>query len=190
MTSIGHSKPLSHYLRRTRKKLDWFAEKFGIQKQEDWYSLTVGDLQRTKKSYFLDRYENGSLCSTLQALYPEFDWNPFLFNNVPRRYWFVKENQTKLFDWIGEVLEVQKFEDWYKVTVKDIRSLGYGSLLSEFYSGSLFSALQNVYPQYDWNFVHCVSPPHNYSLKMDPRLIQQSLQDALRDVEVGKTSSR
>jgi len=41
-------------------------------------------------------------------------------------------------------------EDWYNASPDDVRNNGGGGLLTHYYSGSLSSALQTIYPKHDW----------------------------------------
>jgi hypothetical protein len=63
------------------------------------------------------------------------------------------ENQRKFFDWLGEQLGCEEFEDWYSVKLEDCIELGASKLLSIY--GSFPTALQTVYPErtvYPWKF--------------------------------------
>jgi hypothetical protein len=48
---------------------------------------------------------------------------------------------------IGNTLNVNKLEDWYTVTPRDIKQNG-GSQILQFYKGSLALMLKTAYPEY------------------------------------------
>lgn len=60
-------------------------------------------------------------------------------------------------DWIGEQLNIEIQEDWYKVKSTDILQKGGFSFVSKYYNGSLRQCLSSLYPEYtwhDWLFSH------------------------------------
>jgi hypothetical protein len=85
---------------------------------------------------------------------------PWRFQKVSKGFWKKIKNQKDFMDWAGKELNVQDKEDWYKVTsevdhktyfklkFKDLENLG--TLLKTVYSGSLYSLLSTVYPEYNW----------------------------------------
>jgi hypothetical protein len=131
-----------------RKTLDYIAQLLGIQKYEDWFHVRASDVRRLNRA-IMDPFQQ-SLHSTLQAYYPEFEWNPLLFHYVPHNLWLLKENHRKMMDLIGEYLGVEKQEDWYHLTLEDVHEAGGHGLLYNYYNNSLFNALQSIYPEFDW----------------------------------------
>lgn len=55
------------------------------------------------------------------------------------------ENRKKFLDEVAKTLEIEHASDWGKVTTAQVYELGGGSLLSNYYNGSLFACLQSVY---------------------------------------------
>lgn len=130
--------------------MDRVAEKLGIERQEDWYLATSEDLRDLGADNLLHRYYNDSFSLALQSIYPEFEWCLFHFVSVPQNYWKAKDNQKKMFDWMADQLGIQVQQDWYSVSLEDIHLLGGQGLLTNYHSNSLFSALQYVYPDFEW----------------------------------------
>lgn len=52
---------------------------------------------------------------------------------------------------MAERLNCKTLDDWYNVTVDDIHQCGGGGLLSRVFNGSLFKALQSIYPDHEWH---------------------------------------
>jgi hypothetical protein len=139
-----------------RKKMDSIAEQLNIQKQEDWYSVTVKQVRALGGTYLLDNYDNStnsSLFEALKSVYPEYDWDPIHSNKHSASFWQDTKNQRRYMDWIAEQLDIQTQHDWYKITVKQVQQLG-GSSALETHKNSLFMTLQSVYPEYKWNRLH------------------------------------
>jgi hypothetical protein len=135
-------------LQNQKKYLEWFVKQQNIQKMEDWYKLQITDLKKNGAKGLLAKYNN-SLYKLLSTIYPEYDWKPWLFQRVPRSYWANLDNQKKYLEWIKIKFNIQKFDDWYKLTAKDIKDNGGAGLLFH-YNGSLFQTLKIIYPEYDW----------------------------------------
>jgi len=77
--------------------------------------------------------------------------NP-LYYYTPRKKpilsWKEKELALKIFDSISEKLHVANLEDWYRVSVEQLKKLGLNGF-GKF--GSLETALLNAYPNYVWD---------------------------------------
>jgi hypothetical protein len=138
-----------------RQQLDSIARQFKIQTQQDWYSTSQTISQSTAFN------KKGSLFAALQTAYPEFKWLEFLVRPCPRSYWRKKSNHKKVMDWIAEKLDIQMQQDWYDVTGLQVKQLGAKVLINKYYSGSLFSALQSIYPQYIWDPQQLTATPRS-----------------------------
>lgn len=165
-----------------RKFMDWISEQLGIVKQDDWFSITVDNVRKLGGMSVLNPYYNGSLYLTLKSVYPEFEWNPLLFSGVPHSHAQQHKHQKfrEYFDRIGESLHVQKQEDWYQCKLRGVRSMA-SSIIDE-YNGSLFTALCNIYPEYEWNPMNFKFPPRNYVEKIDFRSIRESLEECTDEI--------
>jgi hypothetical protein len=53
-------------------------------------------------------------------------------------------------DWLGTQLGVKSREDWYKVKPKDAVQKDHGSMINNYYGGSLIKALQTIYTDTPW----------------------------------------
>jgi hypothetical protein len=184
--SIQQYKPHSHWKskKNQRKLLDRIAEQLGIRCQEDWYTITGKEVMELGASSIMSSYYNNSLMTTLQAVYSEFEWNPLMFENAPKSCVEEKKKiqHRNAFNRASEALGIECQSDWYGVTGKHIKPLEIEDLISEHYNSSLFHALKSVYPEYDWNPLHCESPPLNYWKQLDKREISAALDEALESV--------
>ncbi len=93
--------------------------------------------------------------------------------HAPKRgYWKSINNQKAFFENLatksGELLILQAsltllgindYNDWYTVGYKQILLHGGGSLLQQ-YGGSLFRALQAIFPQHQWTSYRFSNPHH------------------------------
>lgn len=131
----------------------------------EWYVVcTYDDVLLSENGMYV-----GSRLGMLQSVFPEYNWRPVEFIQVPKGYWASLKNQRNLFDTIGIRNGVQHYEDWYMVgwhnivnihNSSDIRSSGNGgsagsirsgSSVLEYFGGSTVSAIQHIYPEYQWN---------------------------------------
>jgi hypothetical protein len=77
----------------------------------------------------------------LQAIYPDYvqttkTTKPQTTKQLPRGYWQDKENQKKFFDQLAIKWNIQKPEDWNKMTCDMVVKEG-GSFIYKYYNGSL-----------------------------------------------------
>jgi hypothetical protein len=62
--------------------------------------------------------------------YPEVDWKPWLFIQVPHGFWNKLENQRDFFKYAEKHFNIQSPEDWYQVTTVSFNSIGGTHLLA------------------------------------------------------------
>jgi hypothetical protein len=149
-----------------KKFFDQLASKLNIRNNDDWNKVTTRAVRKEGGDYFINQYYNGSLkqgmlskklfliLKALQAVYPDY-----VPTANPRGFWKDKENQKKFFDRLAIKWNIQKPEDWRKVTYDTVLKEG-GRFVARYYSGSIqegtdcnvidltFKALQAVYPAY------------------------------------------
>lgn len=89
------------------------------------------------------------LYDALIDAYPEHKFLVWRFSYVPRSFWRSRENQRAVLDWIGDQLGVQKFDDWYYVTLEQI-SAHRGARLIALHGDSLSATLRALYPEHTW----------------------------------------
>lgn len=142
-----------------KNALEKVGVELGVKKMEDWYNISVVDVQ--KKANFINRYYNGCLATALQQLYPEHPWDPFRFKVIPKNYWDNEDNQRKYFERIGKELGVTKLDDWYNVS-QDVVRRNKGSFILNKYNGSVFAALQKLYPEHNWDPLRVSKAPRGF----------------------------
>lgn len=104
--------------------------------------------------------ENSHLRTLFQSVLPHLPWNVNRFVTVPKNHWKSIANQRKMFDEIGNALEVTSPDDWYSVTIeKVLRVEGSGGLLVT-YKNSLSDALKAIYPEHEWKSYRFSATPH------------------------------
>jgi hypothetical protein len=54
----------------------------------------------------------------LSAVYPEYDWLPWLFVNTPKNFWRDDKNKRKFLDWASNQFAVKEPSDWLKISEK------------------------------------------------------------------------
>lgn len=81
----------------------------------------------------------------------------------------------KQLDWIGEKYNVQSQQDWFKVTLKEVRQMG-GSSLLDAHRNSLTKSLSSLYPEFDWSssFQSIRSHPERRKRRSESRLTMVS----------------
>ena len=131
-----------------RKVLDHFAKENNFKSSNDWYSIRVRDIRKSKGLSVLFRYKG--LMDTLKNVYPEIEWDEILKETHTKNYWRSEENQRNFLDKLFIRLGFNKMEDYYKLNNKDIKLHGGGPLL-KLYNDSFYNALVKLYPDYHWD---------------------------------------
>lgn len=120
---------------------------------DDWYRITQHEIQKWGGGGLLVMYYQGSPFRALQAIYPDHKWMPWRFGQAPKGTWdTIKSDvneQKRVIQWLSEKLSVKYLEDWYRVSLSQIRKLApMGGIQS---IGMLGDLLQSVYPEFPWD---------------------------------------
>jgi hypothetical protein len=66
-----------------RNYIQWLAKELKITNMEDWYKVKHRDLRQIDSGMLQTCYGN-SLPNALKTLYPDYDWKPWKFTQVPK----------------------------------------------------------------------------------------------------------
>lgn len=119
---------------------------------EDWYSVTQKDFLDNYGEGLLTKY--GSVVKIIVKLYPDHPWEIWKFNCVGKHFWADKSNQLKFMLQLGEKLNFESMDDWYKITRADIIDSG-GSRLLQIYRSSPARTVMSIFNQHkflEWKF--------------------------------------
>eukprot|EP01125_Pyxidicula_operculata_P020286 TRINITY_DN7472_c0_g1_i1.p1 TRINITY_DN7472_c0_g1~~TRINITY_DN7472_c0_g1_i1.p1 ORF type:complete len:592 (-),score=76.57 TRINITY_DN7472_c0_g1_i1:48-1700(-) len=115
---------------------------------EDWYNVKATDF-KTHGYFGILRKYNSSPVVALQAIYGDYEWEPWRFMKVPPNYWNELSNRRKYLDYLAKTLKIKKMSDWYRITLNDIK-LNQGSGLIHRFE-RIYDLLINTFPEYSWN---------------------------------------
>jgi hypothetical protein len=143
-------RPKNYWKDNQMKKLhlDRIANQLGIQKLDDWYSVTWNQIH--SKVPFLCNYYNSSIIQMLSDLYPEHKWDPLKFTHVPRGYW-QNINTEKHFQQIlvglGAQYNVQELRDWYHLPPQELKLF---QRVAKSIHGSVSKMIERWFPETNW----------------------------------------
>jgi hypothetical protein len=126
--------------------VDWLGKQLCIKDLKDWYNVTYREVSKNRGGGLLKKYR--SLSRLLVETFPHFDWQLWRFQHASYGLW---NNQIKCKEhihWLENQLGIQRLEDWYTKTSREIIQHGGGGLLK--YFGSIQSALKFSYPEFEW----------------------------------------
>lgn len=124
-------------------------------------NYNLKNIKNLNGSWLLIKYNN-SLQALLSAVFPDYEWLPWKFDQCPRNYWNNVENQRRFVDWVGNQLGVKEMSDWYKYTLQQFTSFGSSGLIYNHYNSSLYLLLSSIYPNYEWLPWRFVNTPRNF----------------------------
>jgi hypothetical protein len=102
--------------------LQSLTRELSIEKPTDWFNLTPELLRQYQADHILRDYDN-SIPIMISQVFPEYKLFPWQFKKVPRNFWASVVNQKQFIDWLSVKLNINKQEDWYRVTY-DVTFLG------------------------------------------------------------------
>ena len=85
----------------------------------------------------------------LSTIYPNEQWDPLDFAHISRNYWNNSENIVKFLNSMKKKYKITKKEDWYRISLLQIRGENGAGLIRTF--GSLYSILRIAYPDEKWD---------------------------------------
>ncbi len=133
-----------------RKYAIWLGKELGYEKMEDWYNFNRSDATTSgRRGHGIFNYYNGSPIQFVIDIFPEYEWLEWKFNFVPQGYWKNINNLKKYAIWLGKELGYNKREDWYKLTLKDIRA-GCGCGAEKRFKSSTALFVMKVFPEFNW----------------------------------------
>jgi hypothetical protein len=132
-----------------RRYLLWLGERLGFREMDDWYALTVSDLQRNCGARLCSRHWRSSPMVAVKECFPGHEWHEWLFAHVPRGFWDVRANRHQFMRWLGRQLGFRRPRDWYRICQNDIEAHGGRTLLKR--CPSMYDLMQEYLPQLDWS---------------------------------------
>ena len=128
--------------------VEWLFEKLNYRTEEDKYNLSYKDFEDNNGISLLANYYNSSPSLLLSSLYPEVEWIPWKFKQVPNNFWNDTNNHKVYVEWLYKELNFNCMEDWYSVS-RETFDIYSGNGIVRIY-GTYFRLLKFVYSDYDW----------------------------------------
>ncbi len=85
-------------------------------------------------------------------IYPEHKWSPWKFRHTPRRAWNKEENVRSFLETLSKDFEIEKPDNWYRISKRSIIAKRGGQLLSQ--HGGLLPLLAKYFPEHDWPSIY------------------------------------
>ncbi len=157
-----HRVPTGFWCRSGNRRafMEWLERKLRIREPEDWYQLTSGTVRRLGGTTLLSRYYGHSVHTMVSDYVPWYDFKEWLFPVAPSGFWKDAANRRRYLAWLGEKLGYHEFEDWYQLTMKDVKR-NRGVTLSRMYCHP-YTLLKTHFPKYEWLEWRFSSTPHNF----------------------------
>lgn len=130
--------------------LDEASKRLGIKTWEDWYQVSYGSLVKLNEgSRHLAHFSSPRKLIT--SVYPQYPWNNLRFSTKrPRNFWNDSANRLRVIQNLTKVLKIKEWEDWYRVSHKDIIAVGAQGLLGR-KDRSLSKLIASLLPDYPWD---------------------------------------
>eukprot|EP01127_Copromyxa_protea_P020016 TRINITY_DN6614_c0_g1_i2.p1 TRINITY_DN6614_c0_g1~~TRINITY_DN6614_c0_g1_i2.p1 ORF type:complete len:524 (+),score=59.77 TRINITY_DN6614_c0_g1_i2:3-1574(+) len=163
--SVPLKKPNGYWNDNNHKRLllDALTKDLKIEQPSDWTKVKLRDIKKNN-AWSLLLQHGGSLQKTLQAVYPETDWNSIFLagKKLPRGYWKDPTNQRQF--WLQHATDrgIKSLDEWYKVSGTELKKLkGTASYILSLHGDSLAKALKVAFPEHDWILGRFLYPPKN-----------------------------
>ena len=147
------------------KFMDNLFIKLNLKSIDDWGFISK-NLIRENGGLSLLRFYKGNFTLLLHTIYPNFPMENIdkeLKLKLKLNYFKSIENQKEFLDNLFIKFNLKSFDNWRKITRKNIRENGGYSLLSQYKNDNMKKILTSIYPNYPWensifNFRYNLSP--------------------------------
>src|SRR5256885_592636 len=112
------------HLQVQRDYFDRLSKDLQLKELDDWYRVKVSEVRKRKGSVLLSRYYNDSLFQALSSVYPEYNRQPWKFDTTFQKWSGDPQLIRKYMEWLAGELNVKNLDDWYSVTLSDIKLQG------------------------------------------------------------------
>ncbi len=136
-------------LENRRDYLLWLGQKLRFRRMKHWYRLTHADILSHGGGGLANVYWHGSPVCAVKECFPEYDWQEWLFIQVPAGFYDDLQNNRRYMAWLGTQLGFRKIDDWYRVTTADFQKHRGGACLMD-HRSSASQFVAACYPEYDW----------------------------------------
>ena len=110
-----------------RTFFDYFYNKYGFTSMEQWYSVKNANIREEKGASLLRIY--GSLFRALQVAYPEYSWDIYRSSARKTKHFEDPENIRNFILRVMRIYSVEREDDWYRISRRQIKRSGGGNLL-------------------------------------------------------------
>ena len=128
-----------------RKFMDNLFIKLQLETKDDWIFVSQCKFIKNQGKSLLFHYYDKDMQKMLKSIYPDHDWN-FSIADLS-----LIDNQRKLMQKIFKDLNLEKNDDWLKVSRYQLLLHG-GRKLLQIYGNDWKLILKEIYPKHDWNF--------------------------------------
>ena len=151
-----------HERRNRVTYMNWLGTKLGFVRYEDWYQIRNQDFRRNRGATLLNRFYRSSVLEAMRDMLPDYAWLPWLFSKAPRGFWDEAENRRAYMKWLQGTLQLETEENWYQLTEESFNENRGAGLLTNYYHGSILSALEEYRPDIDWKPWRFRKVPNGY----------------------------
>jgi hypothetical protein len=145
-----------------RKYLEWLGYKLGYLTQDDWYHIEWRDFVDNAGQGLLVSHFGGSPSKAVMQTFREYEWHPWLFARTHQHFWKDKRNRIDYLKWIGRKNGFHEAEDWYALNYLHFQNAPSGVSVLLHYKSSPIRALQELYPDIEWQEWRFSSPPKHF----------------------------
>jgi len=133
--------------RNQRKFLDWIRAELGYKELGDMVHVKNEDIIKHGADGLLKRHS--SLFHCVLSNYPEHQWHPWHFDEIPHVVYADPKSHRRFFDWYMKETSIRTMDDWYNQDAPAVRKAGGGPILAK-YNDSLLRALQTSFNDHTW----------------------------------------
>jgi len=129
----------------------------------NWYSVSRDEILAMKGASALLRCYNRSMIKALVSLFPNIGLTEHKFAILPHNFWQETQNRR---DFFVQFAKEKRFDalvpsNWYPISLQNLIRCKGASTVLRYYQGNFVVALQNLFPDLEFDKTKFVDPPNH-----------------------------
>lgn len=147
-------------LESQRGFMDYLAKQLNIVEMEDWYRVNLSQISENGGIGLLERYQRSPV-KMITSILNHHDWDILKFSSKPKGMWKDSDVQRDYMEQLAKELNIVKMDDWYDISVTQIREKNGGNLL-DLYQNSPVKMITTIIKEHEWDLLKFNRKPKGF----------------------------
>ena len=157
-------------IQKQQKFMHYLFKKFNLQTIDNWLYVPILKISQNGGERLVSHYEK-DIKKLLLSIYPQHNWN---FDHLSPNQNKSIDIRRRRMDLLYNKLKLQNLDDWCRVSSYKFDTVTGKNLLTYYYKGVMRKLLNDIYPNYPWDFDLLVKTSKNFDNINNRRLFMDN----------------